>query len=106
MEVVEEAFAWKTHSTTTRSGPRAHKSPVYGLSLNLRSAAWKLSRAEPGLPSCFEQFTAKVAEDKATRDATASQLVAGWLFVCSHHRSVNGIVAARQSLNATFSETV
>jgi len=73
MEVVEEAFAWK-HTAPLRGRGRGHiRVRFYGLSLNLRSEAWKLSRAEPGLSSCFKRFTAKVAEDEATRDAMASQ---------------------------------
>jgi hypothetical protein len=46
-----------------------------------------LARAEPGLSSYFERFTAKVAEDKATREAMSTQSVADWLrYVCSYHQ--------------------
>ena len=85
---------------------RVHKSPVYGLSLDLRCEAWKLVRAEPGLSSCFERFTAKVAEDEATRDTDAIQSGADWLFGRSHHQSVNVVASVRRFMNATFSAFV
>jgi hypothetical protein len=87
MEAVEDAFAWN-------------------IQYDLRCAAWKLARAELGLSSCFGRFTAKVAEDEATRDTDASQSGADWLFGCSHHQSVNVVASVWRFMNATFSAFV